>query len=178
MASMLEVCEFLPGVRDRVPAVVHCDGTGRVQIVSRASNPRFHGLIAAFAGLTGVPIVLNTSFNVMGEPIVETPRDALWGLIATGIDDVVFPGRMITTTDDYQGPGGIVPHWLSDRKTEGAVGGVVRRLNPHILALIDGTRSVDAMCAALGCEQIAVLRHVGVLFSARLVRVTYEPGQR
>lgn len=174
MASMLEVCEFRPGVRDRVPAVVHCDGTGRVQVVSQTTNPRFHALIASFAEHTGVPLVLNTSFNVMGEPIVETPRDALWGLIATGIDDVVFPGRILSTSDDYQGPGQIVPVWLRDDKIDSAIGGVVRRLDPRILGHIDGARTVDAICAAVGCEQIAVLRHVGVLFSARLVRVTYD----
>ncbi|WP_410959145.1 carbamoyltransferase C-terminal domain-containing protein, partial [Salmonella sp. 6084] len=64
-------------VRDRVPAVVHADGTGRLQSVTRARNPAYTALIEAFAELTGVPILLNTSFNVMGKPILHTAEDAI-----------------------------------------------------------------------------------------------------
>jgi carbamoyltransferase len=76
---------------------VHKDGTARVQLVSRKSNPRFHELIAAFFAKTGVPLVVNTSFND-SEPIVCTPTDAIVtfrksGIDALFLDDVVLVAR-------------------------------------------------------------------------------------
>jgi len=72
--------------KSEIPAVVHVDDTSRPQIVDEQSNPRYHGMIAAFGRLTGVPCVLNTSFNIKGEPIVCTPQDAMRTYFATGID--------------------------------------------------------------------------------------------
>jgi carbamoyltransferase len=69
-----------------VPAVVHVDGTMRVQTVDAETNPRYHAMLRAFEMKTGVPVLLNTSFNVKGEAIVCTPRDALRTFFATGID--------------------------------------------------------------------------------------------
>jgi len=69
-----------------IPAVTHVDGSARVQTVSRESNPRFWELLSEFGKLTGVPVVLNTSFNVMNEPIVCTPGDALQCFLSTEID--------------------------------------------------------------------------------------------
>jgi carbamoyltransferase len=69
----------------QIPAVVHADGTARLQLVDRDLNPRFHELIAEFDRRTGVPMVLNTSFND-SEPIVCTPEDAVATLLGTGID--------------------------------------------------------------------------------------------
>ncbi|HEY7576783.1 MAG TPA: carbamoyltransferase C-terminal domain-containing protein [Acetobacteraceae bacterium] len=69
-----------------IPAVVHVDGTSRPQIVDEETNPRYHNVIAEFGRLTGVPCVLNTSFNIKGEPIVCTPQDALRTYFATGLD--------------------------------------------------------------------------------------------
>jgi len=63
--------------RDKIPAVVHVDGTARVQTVREDQNPRLYRLLKEFDALTGVPVLLNTSFNVKGEPIVETPQDAV-----------------------------------------------------------------------------------------------------
>ena len=60
-----------------LPAITHVDGTARVQTVNRGQNPLFYGLLRAFEGQTGVPVLLNTSFNMAGEPIVESPQDAL-----------------------------------------------------------------------------------------------------
>jgi carbamoyltransferase len=74
---MERVFMFRPDKRALVPAVVHADGSGRLQTVDRDSSPRYHALIAEFERLTGVPIVLNTSFNLNGEPIVCSPEDAL-----------------------------------------------------------------------------------------------------
>jgi carbamoyltransferase len=76
--------------RARIPAVTHVDGTARVQTVSRDVNPSFWHLIAAFRDMTGVPVVLNTSFNVRNEPIVCTPDDALRCFLSTGIDSLTL----------------------------------------------------------------------------------------
>jgi carbamoyltransferase len=87
---MLRVCDVKPDRRSEVPAIVHVDGTGRLQTVDRDSNPRFYDLIRCFYERTGVPMLVNTSFNVMGEPIVETPADALACLIKSDLDCCVF----------------------------------------------------------------------------------------
>lgn len=81
-----------PVLRDDVPAITHVDGTSRIQTVERADNPAFHALIEEFHTLTGVPLVLNTSLNTKGQPIDETPEDALGTLLATELDYLVFPG--------------------------------------------------------------------------------------
>jgi carbamoyltransferase len=80
--------------RARIPAVVHVDGTSRVQSVSRIYAPRLHRMIRAFWRLTGVPIVLNTSFNDR-EPIVGSPTDALATAIRAGVDYLVMEDRIV-----------------------------------------------------------------------------------
>ncbi len=76
-------------VRSRVPAVVHEDFTGRLQSVTAQRNPRYHALISAFHTLTGVPVVLNTSFNIMGKPILHTAEDAILMFYTSGLDVLV-----------------------------------------------------------------------------------------
>jgi carbamoyltransferase len=76
-------------LRPRVPAVTHVDGTARLQTVSRETNPRFWALIRAFEEATGVPMVLNTSFNE-NEPIVNTPEEALDCFLRTRMDRLVL----------------------------------------------------------------------------------------
>ena len=76
-------------VRSRVPAVVHADGTGRLQSVTAERNGRYAALIRASERRTGVPILLNTSFNVMGKPILQTTEDALLMFYTTGLDALV-----------------------------------------------------------------------------------------
>jgi carbamoyltransferase len=83
---MLRVVQVRPDRRDRIAATVHVDGSCRVQTVAAADNPGFHELLRAFKALTGVPVVLNTSFNIAGKPIVETPRDAVACFAGTDID--------------------------------------------------------------------------------------------
>ena len=83
---MLFVYDVIPGQAARIPAACHSDGTARVQTVSARSNPCFHALLQAFGELTGVPVLINTSFNVRGEPIVCTPKDALDAFYSTPID--------------------------------------------------------------------------------------------
>jgi carbamoyltransferase len=92
---MLRICKFREGQGERVPAVVHVDGTGRFQTVTREANGRLYELVRRFQERTGVPIVLNTSFNVMGEPIIETPEDALLCFQSTGIDYCVLQNRLV-----------------------------------------------------------------------------------
>lgn len=82
-------------VRDRVPAVVHADGTGRLQTVDAASDPWMSALLDAVEAQTGVPIVLNTSFNVMGKPIVHSVQDAMAVLATTGLDAVLLDDVLI-----------------------------------------------------------------------------------
>lgn len=71
---------------DKIPAVVHVDGTARPQMVKQTSNPRYYDLIKAFGDITGEYVVLNTSFNVKGEPIVCSPREAIRCFFDTGLD--------------------------------------------------------------------------------------------
>ncbi len=93
---MLLVVPFTEQTRDRVPAVVHVDGTGRLQTLDADSNPLYSRLVEEFHGITGVPLVLNTSFNVRGEPIVLSPDDALNCFFATGIDVLVIGEYLLT----------------------------------------------------------------------------------
>jgi len=73
---MLYVMDVNESKRDIIPAVTHVDGTGRLQTVDRTTSPRYYRLIERFGEATGVPIILNTSFNLRGEPIVNTPAEA------------------------------------------------------------------------------------------------------
>jgi carbamoyltransferase len=83
---MLQVLRVRESARARIPAVTHADGTARVQTVSRQRTPLYYDLIAAFERQAGVPVVLNTSFNVKSEPIVACPGEALAMLVRTGLD--------------------------------------------------------------------------------------------
>ena len=89
---MERALRFRPEMAARVPAVVHVDGTGRVHSVRREWNERFHAVVAAFDRLTGVPIVLNTSFNVMGKPIVHSVEDAIAVFLTSDLDLLVIDG--------------------------------------------------------------------------------------
>jgi len=82
--------------RDKIPAIVHVDGTARVQTVSEDTNPVLYRLLKEFEALTGVPVLINTSFNVKGEPIVETPADAVVCFLTTGIDNLVLHDTLIS----------------------------------------------------------------------------------
>jgi carbamoyltransferase len=84
-----------PARAAEIPAVTHVDGTARVQTVDRAVNPRYWRLIHEFARLTGVPVVMNTSFNLRGEPIVCTPKDAIRTFYSSGLDFLVMEESVI-----------------------------------------------------------------------------------
>lgn len=84
--KMLFVAQVRPGFRDRLPATTHVDGSARVQVVSALRNAGFHQLIKAFAEISGMPVVLNTSFNVNRQPIVCSPQEALDTFLQAGLD--------------------------------------------------------------------------------------------
>jgi carbamoyltransferase len=92
---MLFACGVKAERRDRIPAVVHHDGSARLQLVQRESNPRFHELISCFFERTGVPLVINTSFND-SEPIVCTPADAIVTFRKSGIDALFMDDVYLT----------------------------------------------------------------------------------
>ncbi len=87
---MLFVYEVLPDKADRIPAVRHVDGTARIQTINREQNPVYYDLIKAFAARTGVPVLVNTSFNTRGEPIVCSPRDAVECFWTSPLDALVI----------------------------------------------------------------------------------------
>jgi carbamoyltransferase len=91
---MLMTYRVKPSMRDRIPAVTHVDGTGRLQTVSRAMNPLFWSLIGEFDKVSGIPVILNTSFNE-NEPIVCTPHEALDCFLRTKMDVLVIGTHLI-----------------------------------------------------------------------------------
>ena len=92
---MLLTKQVRPEWRDKIPAIVHVDGTARVQTVRQEHNPRLYRLIKEFESITGVPVLLNTSFNIKGEPIVETPEDAIKCFLGTGMDYLVLQDTLL-----------------------------------------------------------------------------------
>jgi carbamoyltransferase len=93
---MLMAKHVAPEWKDRIPAVVHVDGTARVQTVDEATNPVLYRLLKEFDALTGVPVLVNTSFNIKGEPIVETPEDAINCFLGTGIDYLILHNTVMS----------------------------------------------------------------------------------
>jgi carbamoyltransferase len=87
---MLFVFAVRPDKVDRIPAVVHVDRTARVQTINRGQNPRYYDLLKAFQARTGVPVLVNTSFNTRGEPIVCSPRDAIESFWTSPLDALVI----------------------------------------------------------------------------------------
>ena len=82
--------------RSTIPAVTHVDYSARLQTVSAATNPRFHRLLTAFEARTGCPVLVNTSFNVRGEPIVCSPADAYRCFMRTEMDFLVIENYVLT----------------------------------------------------------------------------------
>jgi carbamoyltransferase len=98
---MMQVFQVREGKRALIPAVTHVDGSARLQTVSRRTNPRYHRLIEAFRDRTGVPMVLNTSFNE-NEPVVCRPQEALDCFLRSDMDVLVLGDVMITRDGDRQ----------------------------------------------------------------------------
>ncbi len=92
---MLLVAPVRDSARELIPATTHVDGSARVQTVPPDTNPRYHRLITEFGRATGVPVVLNTSFNLRGEPIVNTPAEALSTFQRCGMDALVLGDTIV-----------------------------------------------------------------------------------
>jgi carbamoyltransferase len=92
---MLLVTQIPPDKQSVIPAVTHVNGSGRLQTVRRDWNPRYYRVVEKFGEATGVPVLLNTSFNLRGEPIVNTPQNAINTFLKSGID-VLMMGRTLT----------------------------------------------------------------------------------
>jgi carbamoyltransferase len=97
---MMHVVKIRPEWRERLPAVAHVDGTGRLQSIERQTNSAYYDLIESFGHLSGIPIVLNTSFNE-NEPIVDTPQQALQCFLRTGLDAICI-GRYVLAKPEHE----------------------------------------------------------------------------
>lgn len=95
---MLLVARVRPDKQHLVPAITHADSTARVQTVSREQNPLYYDVIEAFGKLTGVPVLINTSFNVRGEPIVCTPAEAFNSFSHTDMDYLIMGNALVPAT--------------------------------------------------------------------------------
>ncbi|NER11549.1 carbamoyltransferase [Muriicola jejuensis] len=93
---MLKVCNVLPDKIKVIPAVTHVDGSARLQTVRKELHPRYYEVIEKLGKKTGVPVVLNTSFNIQGEPVVESPVDAVRCFFSNGLDDLIIGNFHLT----------------------------------------------------------------------------------
>ncbi len=182
---MLRVVPIHPAHRHRVPCVTHIDGTARPQLVD-ASTPELCALIGSFAKKTGVPMLVNTSFNTSCEPIVETPTDALWTLFAAGLTFCVLGDLLIEPTRaGRQALLRLVPHLCPNMEISSATdpfgtNGSVAHVGSHfgfrtpltaieraLLQQVDGKKTLGALCVSNDRRQtlqvIASLRRKGVL---------------
>lgn len=167
---MLFTLPVIAAQRARVPAVVHVDGTTRPQVVHADTHPRYHAMIAAFERRTGVPLVLDTSFNRRGEPIVCTPADALAAFVGLGADALAMGSFVVERSP--AAPAAPAP----DAALAALPGG--RRLSLRLTARCDldcghctlrdlrhlPDRSADDALRALaagreaGCDELVILR--------------------
>jgi carbamoyltransferase len=92
---MERTLKFKESAKKKVPAIVHVNATGRLQSVRREWNPRYYDLIKSFFELTGVPMLLNTSFNIMGKPIIHSVEDAIGLFYTTGLDALILEDYLI-----------------------------------------------------------------------------------
>ena len=92
---MLYVADVNDNKKEVLPAITHVDGTGRLQSVYKEQNPKYYNLIESFGEATGVPVILNTSFNLKGEPIVNTPAEAFNSFYKSGMDYLVLGNYIV-----------------------------------------------------------------------------------
>ena len=108
---MAVVAHARPGVARLVPSAVHVDGTARVQVVDAEANPKLHELLTCFEQETKTPLVINTSFNLSGEPIVETPAETLECFLNTGLDVLCCGDYIVFKREEKAGP--LAENWAS-----------------------------------------------------------------
>ena len=92
---MEKVVQIKKNFQPKIPAVTHFDGSGRLQTVNKKDNPFFYKVIQEFEKLTGIPVVLNTSFNINGEPIVLNPDDAINTFFNSGLEHLVMEDWLV-----------------------------------------------------------------------------------
>jgi carbamoyltransferase len=112
---MLMAKPVRPEWRDKIPSIVHVDGTARVQTVREDTNPKLYQLLKEFDALTGVPVLINTSYNVKGEPMVETPRDAVACFLTTGVDHLIMHDTIVSKTAMHKVVGPLVDTYADVR---------------------------------------------------------------
>ena len=93
---MLYVVSVKSEFQEALPAITHCDGSARIQTVRQNISPLYHQLIKDFGDLTGIPVLINTSFNLRGEPIVTTPANAFATFNNSGLDFLVLGHCLIS----------------------------------------------------------------------------------
>jgi carbamoyltransferase len=93
---MLYVVDVKPGQGEKLPAITHVDNTARLQTVHKEQSPLYYGLIDRFGQASGIPVILNTSFNLKGEPIVTTPAQAHSTFARSGMDALVLGNSIVT----------------------------------------------------------------------------------
>jgi carbamoyltransferase len=169
---MLLVAGAEAGAGPALPAVTHVDGSSRVQTVSAAWNPRFHDLLAAFERATGCPVLVNTSFNVRGEPIVCTPEDAYRCFMKTGMDHLVLGTRVLHKSEQPErerDAGGRAAARASGRHP-----GVTGRVHGSLVALHRGWMKLAAVLGwintrlVFGAVHLLLIVPYGLVF--RLLR--------
>jgi carbamoyltransferase len=104
--------EWVNEIRSSIPAVTHVDYSARLQTVNREQSPEFHAILSAFEALTGCPVLINTSFNVRGEPIVCTPEDAYRCFMRTEMDALVLGSHVLDKRAQPEWPEG--EEWRED----------------------------------------------------------------
>jgi carbamoyltransferase len=162
---MLIVAPVRPSWQKRVPAITHVDGTARLQTVDRRVDPLYHALISAFCRRTDLPLVLNTSFNLRGMPIVESPYDALGCFLFTELD-TLYLGRYRI---ERPTPDELVPRWGTELVVETGLG-------PNTTnKLVGKARGGKTRSVSVSDEVLAVLRAFdGKRTIEGAVRVVFE----
>ncbi|ARN76132.1 carbamoyltransferase [Oceanicoccus sagamiensis] len=117
---MLRVLRFRENAEEKVPGVTHCDGSGRVQTVTKENNGQYYEVLKAFHAKTGVPILINTSLNVMGEPIVETPEDTLYSLAMTDLDYIFIGNKILGKKKRFKSALDFYPYFLQPDSLQAA----------------------------------------------------------
>lgn len=157
---MLHVFDVREKYREALPGITHVDGTARLQTVRRDDNPLLHALIESYGRETGIPVVLNTSFNVRSMPIVETPFHALCCFLMTEMESLVIGSFVVPAPDRLAW----VPTFRTTKTpTTARVEGRIRSSTDgdvanRILAGIDGKRSLREIARVSGLEEESALR--------------------
>jgi carbamoyltransferase len=165
LSLMVYTLPVKPERRADIPAVVHCDGSARVHSVSRRTDPAFWQLLSAFEALTGVPVLLNTSFNVNGEPIVCTPQDAIECFLSTAIDLLVL-GDLLVERVPLSRDQSSLARPLIQNGTDVRV--FVGSSRPSMISRRHVTASVDPLALEVlrECDGAQTVREIAELFRA------------